>query len=51
MYPITHTVERIKKVIEKYSEVIDVLPTADKITLVHTELEEITQIANQLDRI
>lgn len=51
MYFSNYEVEKIKKVIDKYSAVIDVLPTQDKITLLHAELEEISQIAQQLDRI
>lgn len=51
MYIYCKQVEKIKKVIEKYDPVIDTLPTTEKLTLVHAELEELSQVAAQLDRI
>lgn len=46
-----HAVERVKKAIDKFSDVIDGVPTHDKLTLVHSEIEELHSIAAQLDRI
>ncbi len=51
MYIVDHAVERVKKAIDKFSEVIDGVPTHDKLTLVHSEIEELHSIASQLDRI
>lgn len=51
MYISTNIVERIKKVFEKHLNVADMVPTQDKITLLHAELEEIQPLAAQLDRI
>lgn len=36
MYPLHDLVERIKKDIEKYQSVIDLIPTNDQLTLVHS---------------
>lgn len=38
MYLFHNLVDKIKKSIEKYAEVIDTVPTNDKFTLVHSEL-------------
>lgn len=51
MYLFHNLVDKIKKSIEKYAEVIDTVPTNDKFTLVHSELQELHAIAAQLDRI
>ena len=51
MYLSADQVERIKKVVEKYSNIMDNVPTQDKITLLHAELEDVHQIGAQLDRI
>jgi hypothetical protein len=47
----TDLVEKIKKVIDKYDSVIDTMPTSEKLILVNAELEDLTQVATQLDRI
>ena len=51
MYFFTNLVERIKKAFEKYQNAVDTIPTPEKITLLHAELEDIHQLASQLDRI
>lgn len=51
MFTIINIVKRIKKDIEKYHTVIDVVPKSDKITLVHSEIEELNSLSTQLANI
>jgi hypothetical protein len=51
MYHPFKIVDRIKKDIEKYHIVIDSVPLNDKLTLVHSEIEELNAIAIQLTQI
>jgi hypothetical protein len=48
MLVFNYSVKRIKKDIEKYHTVIDVVPKNDKITLVHSEIEELNSLSTQL---
>lgn len=51
MYQSLYLVDRIKKDIEKYHTVIDSVPLNDKLTLVHSEIEDLHGIATQLTQI
>lgn len=51
MYLCLKEVDRIKKDIEKYHTVIDSVPLNDKLTLVHSEIEELHAMATQLTQI
>jgi hypothetical protein len=51
VYICFYSVDRIKKDIEKYNTVIDLVPINDKLTLVHSEIEELHATATQLNQI
>lgn len=51
MYKNPYLVDRIKKDIEKYQAVIDLVPLNDKLTLVQSQIEDLNVIATQLSQI